>query len=804
MLKTASHWQWNPAIDRLEGDDALQALAVAAEQFVGASQTAPLRFKILLDRDGNLTFEKYNATETPVENLFPRRLPPPEAEASRGDPCKTPRYAIVLDSAISSKSEYTHFKTTVRQVYDAARERARVAPPDHKEVLIVNKDNEVMEGTLTTPYFWRNDRWVTPPVAPQYGRDEGSGGQDGTSRRWALERGLAVEEVVSAHSLTDGEECWISNGRNDISANDYIGGVYVLTLERALDYRAATFEALGELERARKDAEWILELAPRLPDGYLRLGKISRLQKKHDFAWKLYNAGIEATGNCIAADSPKLQALYAARRPLQSRYSRIDPLHLPPEIIQMIFSQLDLYTLVTWNQTLVGPGYRHLWRKLCFTDPRRRIAPGIASLRKLLTYSGNDVRELVIGNATRFRLSNQKFLALLNSAKAIERLEIGQPYENLVIPNQASSNRKFMNKLNTLVLDAVVRANDQTYANGVDYPYSLIQDAAENLQHLHIRCDTNRFPVAATGSQLWPCMPELRCLRLEKTCERRVELDIVALARQSVNLEQLWLDGISPKAIQVAGPEETLWAHLKAMVYLDAMGPTIPESLVEFNSASCRSRLANIRYLELKHSLREDAGSNRPIPLLFAILAIPVSAVDTINGYAQLQCIRLTRAVFDPQRIQSVLASSFEAGKLRTLDIVFPLEDPNAPLGSSSVNYLKGYGWLRGAESIRCLGIFGFRFVRYPRNVADDPLPDFLASFPNLDTLEIHSEEYEDAELCTLIASILKVTHLKTLYESRVKGVPRDQLRGLTQKHGVQLIGGERPRQWPVPLDTRS
>lgn len=35
---------------------------------------------------------------------------------------------------------------------------------------------------------------------------------------------------------------------------------------QALDYRAATFEEMKELERAQKDAEWILELAPRLPD----------------------------------------------------------------------------------------------------------------------------------------------------------------------------------------------------------------------------------------------------------------------------------------------------------------------------------------------------------------------------------------------------------------------------------------------------------------------------------------------------------------------------------------------------------
>lgn len=35
---------------------------------------------------------------------------------------------------------------------------------------------------------------------------------------------------------------------------------------QALDYRAATFEDIKELERAQKDAEWMLELAPRLPD----------------------------------------------------------------------------------------------------------------------------------------------------------------------------------------------------------------------------------------------------------------------------------------------------------------------------------------------------------------------------------------------------------------------------------------------------------------------------------------------------------------------------------------------------------
>lgn len=39
---------------------------------------------------------------------------------------------------------------------------------------------------------------------------------------------------------------------------------------QALDYRAAAFEALEALDRAKRDAEWILELAPRLPDVLIR------------------------------------------------------------------------------------------------------------------------------------------------------------------------------------------------------------------------------------------------------------------------------------------------------------------------------------------------------------------------------------------------------------------------------------------------------------------------------------------------------------------------------------------------------
>lgn len=124
------------------------------------------------------------------------------------------------------------FKTLNRKVYDDAR--ARVLPTAQKEnqqyanheVLMYDEDGNASETSLCSVYFWRHGQWVTPPVAnlaglaagigyDASGDDQGlelKGGQRGTTRRYALERKLCVEEVVPKDELRRGEVCWISNG----------------------------------------------------------------------------------------------------------------------------------------------------------------------------------------------------------------------------------------------------------------------------------------------------------------------------------------------------------------------------------------------------------------------------------------------------------------------------------------------------------------------------------------------------------------------------------------------------------------
>lgn len=192
ILRAATHWKWDKVIERLSGDEGLTNLAKAAEDAVGPSETGPFRLRILVTKEGEITFHKFDTPALEIGNFFPESLPAPGSSPGPNQPQVPPRFTVVVDNVDSSRSEYTHFKTTNRAVYDDARTRAgigSISPADRVEVLIVNEeDNTIMEGSTTTPYFWRDGRWVTPPVSAKYSSQDGSGGNDGTSRRWALER----------------------------------------------------------------------------------------------------------------------------------------------------------------------------------------------------------------------------------------------------------------------------------------------------------------------------------------------------------------------------------------------------------------------------------------------------------------------------------------------------------------------------------------------------------------------------------------------------------------------------------------
>ena len=178
MLHAANHWKWQRAVDALAGDQGLESLSRIALEAVGSSQEA-LRVSITATREGEVAAEVFKTPETSLDNLFPDYLPAPTVNP-RGFDKHSVTFTLLCDNNETIPTDHTHFKTTERKVYDMARQRGGIEATEKKEILLVNSDGHITEASITTPYFWRDDKWVTPPVE--------SGGQDGTSRRYAVER----------------------------------------------------------------------------------------------------------------------------------------------------------------------------------------------------------------------------------------------------------------------------------------------------------------------------------------------------------------------------------------------------------------------------------------------------------------------------------------------------------------------------------------------------------------------------------------------------------------------------------------
>lgn len=123
-------------------------------------------------------------------------------------------WSLYLDTEKSQPTPFTSFKTSKRDVYNDARARFNIVPGDHREVLLQDNNDNVLEGSITSVAFWRqlkdplsgelSFKWVTPNLA--------SGCMDGVIRKWLLDQGSIVEGVLPVKELQDGEYVLLMNG----------------------------------------------------------------------------------------------------------------------------------------------------------------------------------------------------------------------------------------------------------------------------------------------------------------------------------------------------------------------------------------------------------------------------------------------------------------------------------------------------------------------------------------------------------------------------------------------------------------
>ncbi|EON63241.1 hypothetical protein W97_02468 [Coniosporium apollinis CBS 100218] len=316
MLEAAQYFDWdNVATSLKDGVGFSRTLLSEVERYQAGkgSNGEPLKIRVLFNKAGELKVDCVPVPRAPLETLYPKSLDPPSRSSASdtqqaSNPFKPspltggalelgpgdhvisgfaskpapPTWLLTLDTEPTPSSAHTALKTTHRPHYDAARARALPSSSSRSsktgaqstttgtemyETLLYNECDEMTEGSLTSVYFFRGGRWVTPPVGvpadlSRYAddlestsskdgtssavrgegsaqssrsdnRDEGElrrpfpgrwghsvrsekvaggGGQRGTTRRWALQKALCVEEPVSKDTVRAGEGVWISNG----------------------------------------------------------------------------------------------------------------------------------------------------------------------------------------------------------------------------------------------------------------------------------------------------------------------------------------------------------------------------------------------------------------------------------------------------------------------------------------------------------------------------------------------------------------------------------------------------------------
>ncbi|KAF5875213.1 putative f-box domain protein [Botrytis fragariae] len=193
----------------------------------------------------------------------------------------------------------------------------------------------------------------------------------------------------------------------------------------ALDHRAATYEKLGLLQPALKDAKEMLELKPELSKGYLRCGKVLQLKGEHQLALKIYERGLRKVKIDTDKDRLTLQSMFNKLQKSLAPSKILDPLsYLPFELAEMIAQQLSIRERMiclsvskSWKRVLESS--HKLWTTFDTSITRRGLSQ--KSLRAYLRRSNYTVDEAILRYDT---IDAAKLQYLIRTCTKLQRLTI--------------------------------------------------------------------------------------------------------------------------------------------------------------------------------------------------------------------------------------------------------------------------------------------------------------------------------------------------------------------------------------------
>ncbi|KAL7942196.1 hypothetical protein V8C42DRAFT_332815 [Trichoderma barbatum] len=575
---------------------------------------------------------------------------------------------------------------------------------------------------------------------------------------------------------------------------------------QALNYRAGTFEKIPDHRRAQADARRMMDVAPCSPEGYLRASKILRMENNPKDSLKVLTDGILVFLERGDFQVEDLRRLDKARNPLKPKFAKVDPLssflslswmskaHLPPELILDIFGRLELSTLCQclrvskgWKSALTAPGSAHLWRSLLFTGasaPKKALS--YDTWRKLLSYSLNNIRELVIADARKLFLDRRKFNAILNAGARLERLELANPFEAVDFTRPPRS-------LKYLKLDGFHRFYRPSHS-GSDSYLSFLLAVVPTLETLIL----SGLPRQWLTNMEVPMMPNLRHLKLSKGKEQPWALSVGAMLRSTPQLEQLYFEDLILDCNLPKGEEfdNSCVPNLKSLTIVDTRTHLFERVdtlwLEAYKQLTALNGGKKFKALEIYYSWqytnREQAGID-----IFSRMQ------EQAYEYENLEMLRLSNLAMSPQIAQKLFELPIRSGKLRTFDICFPLPRLTEAHGQTSADHIQQYQWLEGAESIRCLGIYDFSFKTYV-NAEDHPLIKFLQRFPCLEEVKLGSIVSGGTEYFLTIQDVLRFVKLKSIEVTHLLGEPFDKIRRLARGLGVNMTWEVQRPKWPMDL----
>ncbi|KAJ3944863.1 uncharacterized protein N0V96_004880 [Colletotrichum fioriniae] len=545
---------------------------------------------------------------------------------------------------------------------------------------------------------------------------------------------------------------------------------------QALDYRAACFEKMGKLDMARRDAEWLLEIAPR-----------------------------------------RLEQLCKIREPLHKHFCRRDPMELPIELIEKVFSYFDFHELCRisgvckrWDQFLDTHPY--IWRQVHFPSLNPQKPPRVSFLKTLRKRTGGGARSLVIPNAHAFQLNETKWLSLIQTTnpRMMTRLEIGAIKRNLESGDwgyKLPPKPLFFEGLTHLGFSfRVDRPNYQSTGGAQPFVRQFVERARENIERISL------FSMHLNDLG-WPELPRLKILQLtgpltstlnQLTPERRIDPQNpqFALARSTPNLEQIHMDnfGVFTGLDSLAPPEDcwSLWPGLQVIKLGKACGALSMGDKRHFPPLHPSS----FRVLDARAALQSNHGDWLPqqLPLDYS----GYEAAESLVTYPNLERFWMPKLPLSVDLATVLLEPAVRSGRLRELGLCWRQEPGQFFPGALD--------WLRGSVSVRTFGFFNFDFESH-ENLTRDPaqrgrgidsvdlLFGFLQSFPNLEVLELHSDLCDPMRLGAIIERVAILGRLKKVYQRALTGVAMDQLRTFCGAHGVEVVYGSWEAEFPVPLE---